>query len=339
MAFRKHTVGKISRSLITMLWLFAASPSAFAFYARQDAAEGIFGVYGYVRSQDMRLDQIEEKFPELRDQVKVARLGFRLVYGDVPELAKVIISKRFPDGLSVLEKFEDDLRGQRKDPSDGMLTLESALSFLQTVESRARGNIEKDSTKRFLNAVAFYDFPNKEWSKFKDSMSFVNDSKAKGLRISVQAPRSWLSRESRLPNTLRLWQGENGTGPLHASVEVHKHEGPPMTDDLVRDLVSKGKVPRGLKPAPHVTFKNVRGTEISRYPAVLYSHEFTVERLGNNLFLTGDNLSVYEGDRTMVMTCGVIGENKERVHLKSEAKRFKSICQLFFNSLIIENRF
>ena len=327
------------KQLLSISILLSLTSVSHAFQPTESASKGLFGLYGYAMGQAFRLDQIEQMHPQLKDAVREARLKFQSIYGDVGLLTKTIIYDRFPNSEQVLEKIDDEVKQSTANTSDHVTRPGSAIAFLQTVEARSKGDIEKEHIKRFLNAVAFYERPEREWINSKSSFNFSDDPKAKGLKISLEAPYSWLSRESRLPNTLRAWSGESGAGYLHATIEVQQHDGPKISASLVRKLIAQGKIPRGLKPTKSAVISNVRGTEISRYPAAIFEFETTVDRLGVKLISFGQSLAVYDGDKTVILTCGVGGEHTRHDLLKSEKKRFERACFLFFNSLLIENRF
>lgn len=321
----------VKKLLVIAVIIIVSHQKSFAFNRNPDAANGLLKVYGYIIGQERTLDQIEKAFPELRQKVQLARLEFKLTYGDVTQSVTSIISSLFPE---LQEKIALVVYEQAKNIDAPSLTKSSAEDYVTKVQNRANGTIESIDLKRYLFAVAYFDRPEREFARFRDEYDFTNDSKSKGLNLKVQVPQSWLASDSRFPNTLKTWRTGAGTGKGFSNLEVHRYDGPEMDSDYVKKLLSQGEIPRVALPK-NATVSDIKLTEFSGLPAVMYSFNLSTDRIGVTLHQRHSVLVIYTKDRTIIMNCAVGGLGSEQSQLILIAQKYQNLCFLYFNSLII----
>ncbi len=307
-----------------------------AFVASQEALNGISSVRGFLVGQQEWLKLVGSQYPEFANEVKVVKMEFDLAYPNAIEKVEKIAKEVFGEEISK-SFLETDI--QIKDQvSKVNITKDSALNFLKLVQNRSAGNIERENIKKYLNAVIFYDNPHQEFVKSTVNFDFSGSEKSKGLDVVLQMPLSWQAVDSNFPNTLKMWKSEVGTGLGYNTLEIRKFDGEGVSEKNVLESVKRGVVPRGIVPKDYIKSK-IQYIKHSRLPGVLFDIEYRINRLQNELFIMATNLVLYDDDKVLILSCGVGDLAKNGSSTKDKFLKNSSLCQTFFNSLIIKNKF
>ena len=164
----------------------------------------------------MTLDKIEEKYPDLKDSIKKAEIEFELSFGkaqhNITAKLKEMLGSNFKEyQLKSIEQLKQYLQNQK-------ITREVAVEFINKMEKRAKGEIQSPVLETIL-MYQFMGFPVNEFSKgFTNKFSTKNHSKAKGLNIGVEIPKSWSNEEADRPNIVQKFISEKGEG--RATIQI-----------------------------------------------------------------------------------------------------------------------
>ena len=328
---------RITKSLL--FGLLFISLESLSLTPSQDTASGLSAAYGFLFAQKETLDEIERKFPELKDEVLMARMKFDASYSDALGKTEKKFIDLFPGNKSDIEKVMEDLRSfVIKRSKEQNLSKEASIEFLIKTGERSKGNIESENAKRYIHSVIFDGNPELELLKHSVVYDTTGNPKAKGLDVLVKMPFSWNSSDSNFPNTLRTWVYAGGQAEGWNTLEIRKFDGDVVSKEDVQRAVKAGKIPRGIIPKEAVR-SNLKYTEISRLPAVTYDFESSIERLGNNIMVSSKNLVAYDRDKIVILSCGVGGKQEEVAKIRKNMERVAALCMGFFNSLIVKNAF
>jgi len=312
------------------------SISSHAFNPNQEAAIGLFGARGYVVNQQAKIKKIDSLYPELATDVKLAQMEFDLAYPNAIESIEIKAKQIFGD--VVLQGFATTDLEVKNHFEKLTITKDEAIAFIKLVQNRASGNIERDNVKKFLNAVIFFDEPHREFKKNVVNYDFSGNDKSKGLDVIVQMPLSWQPVDSNLPNTIKGWRSEVGTGSGYNSIDIRKFEGQYITEKNILDSVKMGIVPRGMAQKENIK-SSIQFVKLSRLPGVIFNTETTGKRLDYEFIVVATQLILYDNDKTISLNCGVFDKLESQSLARATMSRFSSLCQAFFNSIVVKNKF
>ncbi len=318
-----------------ILALFAISLFAInvqAFSANQNSLNGLGTVYGYLTGQESSLKVIERSYPELQQEVTLARLQFDASYTNVREKTKNKLIEIFKDNGVKLMAMTDEKLGEQIPKS---LTKNEAVAFIKTVQNRANGIIENQPTRDFLLAITYFENPGLEIAEKKtQKFNTKSEPKAKGLDLNVTLPLSWKEQDGTTPNTVRSWKSEGGSGASLISLLV-RDTGDTRTKAQVQRAIERKELTNMVHPSADVS--KVIYTEVGNQPGWYAEAELTQKRLEFEIFQTYKNLQVLYGGKTIEIGCssGNIAAKKDEA-LK-EAKRVESLCKAVMLSLVINN--
>ncbi|MPR09232.1 hypothetical protein [Microvirga tunisiensis] len=173
--------------------------------------------YGFLTGQNLSLDKIEREFPTFKSNVIVARLNFSSKYGDIRSKLEDILRSSLKDKFP---EFQRNLHEQLKVVTEASLTQADVSRFLQVVQARADGEISDEMLKPMLIAK-YEDRPTAEFlDGWRQTYTTDGSGKALGVKLQVQVPRSFGSKESPRPHIVRNWTSENDRGTTTIALQV-----------------------------------------------------------------------------------------------------------------------
>ena len=167
--------------------------------------------YGYYLGQNYALDTIENKYPNLRNQVFLAKNEFDLKFSTSlkeieKDFSKNMTKKQWDDyKVNIKKKIAEQLNYDN-------INQEDSMNFNQDVKSRALGNIESPVIETLLIFNSNYqkNHISELGDNFYQKYNSNNNSKAKGVDFTVRVPKSWKSQEANRPNIVRKFTSNNG---------------------------------------------------------------------------------------------------------------------------------
>jgi hypothetical protein len=319
--------------MFAALTLFAGP--AYAFQSSQKSINGLAGAYGYIMGQENALQLIEEKFPELKPAVLMARLEFDSNYPSAKEKINRQIHALI--GEDKATEFLKTLEEKVKENSVKSISQTEAQDFIKTVSKRAGGAIERENVKQFLHAVVFHDRPEAELSeKYAKRFSTSGDVKSKGVEVSLKVPLSWEERQGNTPNTVRGWSSEVGTGLSYIGLLVMDRGDRRSKEDIQKAISSKsytGMLPKDAK------LRKIQFTQSSNRPGWYIEYEMTMQRVDMEITQIIRSISILHDGKTVELGCSTGGLASDREKITREFSRFENLCRLVLNSLVIDSVF
>jgi hypothetical protein len=303
-----------------------------AFSVNQNSLGGLATVYGYLTGQEISLKVIESSYPELQQEVTLARLQFDASYSNAREKTKNKLIEIFKDnGIKLMAMTDEKLAEQ----PPKFLTKNEAVAFIKTVHNRANGIIENQPIRDFLLAITYFENPGLEIADKKvQKFNTKNEVKAKGLDINVTLPLSWKEQEGTTPNSIRLWKSEGGTGKSLITFLVY-NSGDTRTKAQVKMAIERKELTNMVHPK--ATVNKIIYSEVSNQAGWYEESELVQQRLDFELYSKHKNIRVIYGGKTIEFGCGSgdVMANKEEVI--KESKRVESLCRAVLLSLVLNN--
>jgi hypothetical protein len=310
--------------------------SANAIELNRSNQSGVAEAYGFVIGQQITLDRIAERYPELAREALLARLAFERTFGDVPDKIDPMLKNTL--GSDEYEKFRADLTRQLKSQlNSDPLTKPIAEGFFDEVRGRADGDIYSP-TLEYLLAIRFGDWPVEEYTKgFRQKYQTDGSGKSRGIVLHMQLPRSWEGMEGNRPHIVRKWKSEAGTGMGLIMLQVRKTQGVHITRADVAEMMQPGEVadlvPDGgvLKDYGMVSMENLPG----------YFTDFSIlqERAGMAIFQKLRQYTFFYADRMVSIQCSAVGLERQHEAVDKSFESVKPLCIQVFNSVVIPDKY
>ncbi len=293
--------------------------------------------FGYILGQDYSLTKIENNYPELKLEVKKARLNFNSSFGkahkNIEDELKNILGDHFNSYKSEISKqFAEILKNQSYNKN-------IALNFLQEVNDRAKGDIESPVIETLLT-YEYINEPHKELlNNYTKTFRTKDHPKAKGIDFQVSLPQSWSQKEGERPNIVQKFRSGNGKGlvsvmllvkdlPLIKDYKITEQD----LDDLFSNDGLKEFVPEGGK---YISGKPIT---IDSFKGGLLEFEQTVERLDIKIKIKGIQFITLIDHKMIFVQCMLSGLS-EKDNLDDEFDKLQTLFRLIGNSIIIQNQY
>jgi len=191
--------------LLTLLFISSSS----AIELTKNLIMDMSKTYGYTIGQTYTVDFIKNKYPNLNNQIFIAKSEFDMSYLDSIDNIDSILNSKAKDAWSNIKK---DIKNKiPKNINLENFTETDARNFLKEVKLRAKGDIESPIIETLLMFNPTYQkYPRKELSDgfFKKYISDGN-FKAKGVKFSIKVPKSYKSKEANRPNKYECHYGNS----------------------------------------------------------------------------------------------------------------------------------
>lgn len=211
--------------------------------------------WGFVSGQKYSLNQVQKKYPDLKQNSVNAEKEFLAIFGDSLEEIERYMTQHLKQNWTVVKseiKDNIDLSFQNQQYSR-----KDAAAFLKQVKDRAKGiGIETPSYETLLMfKPAYQKNPHEEFLHgFKYRYKSDGSGKAKGVRFHIDIPATWKAAEGDRPNIVQKFRNKNGHGMAHIMFMVRKisdNENDPEINVEIQSLLLDGNisefVPDGYK--------------------------------------------------------------------------------------------
>lgn len=327
-----RTQKRVQLWLLILLTLFAYTPTTFAVNFNPTSVKGISQAYGFVLGQEYSLSRISKEFPELTANVDLARAQFGSTFPDIKtkletQLKQAMGEKLFQETAASLRTKLRETLGRQP------ITRDIAANFLEQVKTRSKGEIESPVIE-YLLAVKYAANPVGEFTDgFRQRYQTDGAGKSQGIKLTLQLPRSWASKEGERPHIVQKWQSENGTGMEMIAIEIHDAQGYSPTKKEMEEFVRSGEVkdtaPQGSTYIAAGNFNLEMQTGYWMQVAMLG------ERAGWKFYQ--DNLMyqlIFRG-KAIGVTCAAGGPESEKLKVNEAFKKVRPLCQQVLNSLVL----
>lgn len=182
-------------------------------------AQDMARAYAYCFGQELSIERLSNKFPQLRKRLLSAQLEFDLRFKPaVTTINQVLTEKNRPWVGS-----KADLQAAlSKQIIVGQMAPDQAEAYAAEVEKRARGEMPSPILETLLMFHPGYiREPAEEYlAGFKREYRSDGSGKAKGVKFGIVFPMSWKADESRRTNIVKRFISENGHGLEIVSIVV-----------------------------------------------------------------------------------------------------------------------
>jgi hypothetical protein len=290
----------------------------------------IIQAYGFILGQNYSLDKINTEYPQLKSQIVIARLEFNSTFGKAIDSLKSYLINL--NGEVKFNEFEKKLKIEIiKLFGVQLITEKIAISYLEEVKSRAKGNIPTPVLETLLT-FQFYDNPEQEYL-----LGFTNVFKTKGhpksnnTNWSIRVPKSWKSEEAERPNIIQKFTSDYGSGFQNIMIMAVEFN-PNLKSNKINDFFSKENMMKFIpKEAKFISFSNIK---IENNTGGMLEYEITTERLDLRLKLRVVDFMFVNRNKLYILKGNVGSENID-CELLPLMEKFLPLYRLVANSIVL----
>jgi hypothetical protein len=327
----------IVRWMLFLLAVFQAIPCWAALNHNQNSVRALSKTYGFLLGQEYNLARIERTYPDLRIQVEKARLAFDASFSGAKEGLKRELTQAIGDAN--VKKLQAEMETKIKLRLDQQAwTPDSAEQFLDQVRAGAKGNEMDSDVLNYLLAVTYAKNPVGEFlDGFRQRFRTDGTGKAQGIKLTLQLPRSWLSREGERPHIVRKWTSEGGTGLSTVLLNVRDAEGYNPTPREIEQFVLSGEARQTFSDLGKV--HDVGTFVVEGRTGYWGEISLTQERAGSHLYQRGMHYQLFVLGKAVGVVCIAGAREGEKQNADAAASRLKPVCQQVINSLVLEQAY
>ena len=294
--------------------------------------------YGYYLGQSYALENIEKKYPNLKNEIFLVKNEFDLKYlKSIKEIEQFFMN-------SMSRKEWNDLKSKVsngiKKQLNTNISYEEALESIQTGKARIKGDIESPVIETLLMFNPNYQKnPIEELNdKFIQTYNSKDNPKAKGVDFSVKVPKSWKSQEANRPNIVRKFTSNNGyiiEDTFIENIMILVYDLPievkKLTSQDVTDVCND--IPENS------VLRECKATTLENLPVVVQRLKLNMKRLENSMNMEVVQYNVFYKNK-MIIIQGQVGTMNEKISEKTLLERFEKFKPVFnyvANSLMISN--
>lgn len=325
------------RQWLFFLLLFVSLPTtAFALNVNPTSVKGMAQAYGFVLGQEYSLSRIAKEFPELVVGVELARAQFGSTFPDIKTKLETQLKKAM--GEKPFQKASVNLRTKlRETLGRQQITSDIAVSFLEQVKARSKGEIESPVLE-YLLAVKYTTNPVGEFADgFRQRHHTEGAGKSQGIKLNMQLPRSWAAKEGERPHIVQKWQSENGTGMEMIAIEIHDAQGYNSTKKEMEEFVRSGEVkdtaPQGS------TYIAAGNFNLEMQTGYWMQVAMSGERAGWKFYQDYLMYQLFFRGKAIGIICQAGGPENEKPKVNEAFKRIRPLCQQVLNSVVLSQAY
>lgn len=286
--------------------------------------------YGFYLGQAYSLESIEKKHPKLANMAFKAKQDFDTTFLSSVNNIKDILRKK-----GILKFLNSKTISKSLKPQ---FTYNEASHFIDTVEKRAKGDLEKPVLKTLLAYNPTYEkYPHEEFSDgFKTKYKNDGSGKAQGIRFSIEIPKSWKIADGQRPHVVKKFLKSNKTE--FASVGVLVFDAPKakgITLDNYKQLISKEDMKNSV-PKNAVLIDDDY-TVLEQTPGYWQHVVYKMQRARKTATIEYLMYTLFYNDK-MIHIQFVASDAKTNV-TKKVYKKYEPLFDMIINSFILENRY
>lgn len=297
--------------------------------------------HGFILGQEVSLELIEQKFPDLATDAKNARFSFdSTALGESAKGVKEELSMLLGDEWP---QFEKQMTVQMDKLMKGQyLTHQQAVAFLREVRQRAKGTLPESILSALLSAhPRFAENPGLELSAgWKQTFRTKGHPKAKGVDFSISFPASWSRREGYRPNIIQFFQSGAGYGPIMCNLMV-KDIPLPGGYKLKKKELQEFFQPNELKDmVPEGgTFIDAKSIVLEGDPAGMLVTDQTVQRLDLTLKMRMTQFITIQGKSMVFVQFTVAKMPESDESLDQLQQKYLPTYRAIANTLVLNEKY
>ena len=323
---------------IFFLFLFLFLSTLEAIEVSKNLMMDMSRTYGYYLGQSYALENIEKKYPNLKNEIFLVKNEFDLKYlKSIKEIEQFFMNNQSKKEWNDLKsKVSNGIKKQL----NTNISYEEALESIQTGKARIKGDIESPVIETLLMFNPNYQKnPIEELNdKFIQTYNSKDNPKAKGVDFSVKVPKSWKSQEANRPNIVRKFTSNNGyiiEDTFIENIMILVYDLPievkKLTSQDVTDVCND--IPENS------VLRECKATTLENLPVVVQRLKLNIKRLENSMNIEIIQYNIYFKNK-VIMIQGQVGAMNEKISEKTLLERFEKFKPVFnyvANSLMINN--
>lgn len=213
----------------------------------------------------------------------------------------------------------------------------SCLLFQKSRHSWARGEIESPVLE-YLLAVKYKTNPAREYPDgFRQRFSTDGSGKARGIKLSLRLPRSWLARDGERPHIVKKWTTEGGTGLESLMLDIRDAEGYDPDRREIDRFLRSGEVKQAVPPGGvHIASG---AFTLEGRPGYWIDMKLVQERVGVEVYQRMLMYQVFFRGRAIGIMCQTGGPPSTATRVDESLKRFRPLCQQVVNSMVLHQAY
>lgn len=329
-------------SLIVLL-LFALASCAYAQDStpKKSRPEQLFEAYGFVLGQQISLELIEKKFPDLSEDTKQSWIAFESsALGKSATSLEEDLSSNIGDKWpQAKQQLTSKIQGSIEQEQ---LTRDKAISFLAEVQARAKGRLPDPILSTLLSVHPRYTKePELELTEgWKQTYRTKGHPKAKGVDFSISFPASWSRREGYRPNIIQFFQSGAGHGPMTCSLMVKNMPLPAgyiPTQEEVKELFQSDEFKRELSETGTVV--EIKPMVLEGAPAVMFVCDHTQQRLDITLSIRMIQFATVQGASMICIQFPLAKQPDSKDSLDDLQRKYLPIYRGIVNTFVLNDRY
>lgn len=303
----------------------------------QSSVKAISKTYGFVLGQDSSLARVERTYPDAAIQIEMARLAFNSSFPDIKKKLEAELIAAI--GAENLKKLRVEIDNKLRDmQAKQKVTPQIAQQFLEQVKARAKGDELEPDVLRYLLAVRYSENPVDEFSdRFRQRFRTDGSGKARGIRLVLQLPRSWLAAEGERPHIVQKWTSEGGTGNSIVMLDIRDAEGYNPSRSEMEQFVKSGEVREAVPEGG--TMHDSGTVTLEKRTGYWIDMSVKLERAGVRMYQRGTMHQLFIKGKAVGLLCMSYSKQDEPQKADAAAKLIKPICQQVLNSLVLEQAY
>jgi len=278
---------------------------------------------------------IEDKYPDLRESVFIARSKFNAKFLTSLKTIIDILSKNKKQFKIINEDLDKVFDKVVLGPKH------TVIDTIEKIDKRAEGEMESPYIETLLMYNPIYNkYPLKELRDgFKKIFISDGSGKAKGISFEISVPKSWKSKEAWRPNIVRKFISQNSHGLSMVMVIIKKL---PIPDDMIltnNDIKEYFITEENMKTVPGGSILRDYGEFIiENLPAYWQRLSNNGKRGNNKINMELIQYNFFYKNRMIAIQCqtgvSVDGYKSKTAQLK-EYEKFRPLFQKILNSFVL----
>jgi hypothetical protein len=302
-------------------------------------ADDMGRAYGYYLGQELSIERLSDKFPQLRKRLLTAQAEFDLRFMPAFKTIDRVLTEKNRPWVESRANLQAEVS---KQINVKQMTPDQAETYAAEVEKRSRGEIPSPILETLLMFHPRYiKAPAEEYlAGFKREYRSDGSGKAKGMKVGIVYPMSWKADESRRPNIVKKFVSENGHGFEIVSIvilEVPSSVQSPVTAKDLEDIRQTRfweAVAVGAKTLDSGTVR------LLGQPAIWGEYTWKANQAGIDMELHGfDLMFIYDSRLVGISFHNAVMPLNSNETAQQRFERYAPLFQLMISSVDVFNRY
>ena len=296
--------------------------------------------YGFVQGQQASLKALMGKFPDHAQTFTTVKARFELAFEAAVTNINRLLAENNKTWATTKAAIDKQLAANTKTPD---VTLQQALDFAKTVESRVDGKMPSPFLQTLLMCRPdFRASPSEEFSRgFKTRYNCDGAGKAKGIRFGINYPLSWKALEGSRPNMVHKFISENGRGVEQVMVGVKPLPPETMTElqteKQLADFFSASSM-KEITPDGAVFLKSDK-VKIDGITGATLESITQLQRLTDNFKFRSITYYLIVQTNLVTLGCATGGESSmSDAELETSFQKYLPLFKMMANSFSLNNQ-